>query len=86
MLLIRIIQGWFYYFFRNEKVESIAAKRIPICLKCPHSKFYSWEKEWKHKDLGHPKNPDDVYCSKCLSCPISKKVRSPKEKCPIKKW
>lgn len=86
MFLIRIIQGWYYYFIRNKKVEDVAATRIPICLACPHSKFYSWEDKWKHTDLGHTKKPDDVYCSKCLRCPISKKVRSPKEKCPIGKW
>jgi hypothetical protein len=86
MILIRIIQGWFYYFFKSRNIENIAANRISICVQCKYSKFYSWEDEWKHKDLGYPKNPNDIYCSKCLRCPISKKTRSPKEKCPVGHW
>lgn len=86
MLLFRIIQGWFYYFFRSKRVESLATKREQHCLTCIHAKFYAWEDEWKHKDLGYPKKADDLYCTKCMKCPISKKIRSPREKCPVGKW
>jgi len=86
MILFRILQGWFYFFFRNKNVEQIAKKRITICLSCSHSKFFNWRNQWEHNELGKPKTSNNIYCSKCWNCPISKKVRSPKEKCPLGRW
>ena len=85
MKLIFILQGWFYYLFKNKKVEKLAANRIYKCLQCPHSKFYNQIDQWKHETLKFPKTPGSTYCTKC-NCPISKKTRSPKDKCPIGKW
>jgi hypothetical protein len=85
-MLFRILQGWFYYFFRNKKVEEVAKKRILFCLNCKYLKWYRKRDQWLYQDHGMPMNPNKVYCSKCMGCPISKKIRSPKERCPIKKW
>lgn len=84
--LIRILQGWFYYFFRTPRTENLASKRILFCLNCKHMKWYSGYDKWQQQEFNTPINPNKVYCSKCSGCPISKKIRSPKEKCPIKKW
>lgn len=83
--LFRIMQGWFFYFFKSEKIENVAIKRSSICLDCPYADFYFAIEKWKHRDLGVPKNINKMFCSKC-GCPLSKKIRSPKETCPMKKW
>lgn len=85
MILIRIIQGWFYYFFKNEKIEQVASKRSTICLSCPKAQFYSATESWNHHQFNTPKDPNKMFCFEC-GCPISKKIRSPKETCPLKKW
>ncbi len=85
-MLLRILQGWFYYFFRTPRVEELARKRILHCLNCKHMKWYSAYEKWLHQDHNKPINPNNVFCGKCKGCPISKKIRSPKEKCPVGKW
>lgn len=84
--LLIILQGWFFYFFRNKKVESKAMFRKKICLECEHSKFYNNIRMWEHIEFKKPKTESNTYCTKCSNCPIAKKIRSPKEKCPIGKW
>lgn len=83
---LNIIAGWFYFFFTNESVEKIAVKRIRHCMNCRHAKFDDGIEAWKHFDLGYPKNPNKMVCSLCKRCPISKKVRAPKERCPDNRW
>ena len=81
-MIKEILNGWKNYLIEDPVIEEVAEKRASVCKICTHlkkGKFTSMLKDYKlHEIEGH-------YCDKC-KCPLSAKVRSQNEKCPIDKW
>lgn len=83
LVLSNIIAGWTNLAFTDPKVEELAKKRADICASCPFATFVGGlntivvdNKTTQIRGLK---------CSKC-GCPLSAKVRSPHDSCPINKW
>ena len=76
-----IIEGWDLY-IRGEVPEFTLARK-EICIKCPFAVMGTYEK-WmpEKKEL---KEIQGLKCGKC-KCPLSTKLRSENEKCPINNW
>ena len=76
-----IVNGWKNLFFKDDKIELIAEQRAKICVNCKYAK--------QNKLLIFVN--DDIQevqgyeCTKC-KCPLSAKLRSENEKCPLKLW
>lgn len=75
-----IINGWKSY-LKNEN-NSLAIERSKICEKCPEAMIGTYENFMPDETL---KNVKGLKCNQC-GCPLSAKLRSTKEKCPIGKW
>jgi len=85
MKLSNILNGWHNFLSKSEVSERLASKRAMECIGCPHAK----------KEMLTAFIKDDLVeiegyaCTKChpiLHCPLSAKLRSLNEKCPIDKW
>ena len=79
--LSNIINGWVNYVFPKKEVETLAKVRAKICAKCTEAKEGNYE---ILKD-GELKEIQGMMCGLC-KCPLSTKLRSEQEKCPIDKW
>lgn len=81
MKINNILQGWANFIDKSEVTEELAFFRANKCSDCPNAK--------KGKLLAFIKDDlkevQGAYCSIC-KCPLSAKVRSINEKCPIDKW
>lgn len=79
--LANIIQGWKNYLFESKDIEDLAIERAHFCAKCPFAE------EGIVPDLIDDRIEDvqGMVCNKCY-CPLSAKLRSPEESCPIGKW
>ncbi|TXK78694.1 hypothetical protein [Mesonia sp. K4-1] len=77
-----ILNGWKNYVVPDAIIDQEAEVRAEICASCPFAKkgkFSAMLRDYKfHEIEGH-------YCGKC-KCPLSPKVRSKNEKCPLNKW
>jgi len=76
------LTGWKNYIITNINTEEIAIKRAKECSDCSYAYLNNIIKMMvvdKIHDI------EGYYCSKC-SCPLSAKIRSVNEKCPIGKW
>jgi hypothetical protein len=76
-----IVQGWGNYVFPRRSVERLAKARAEICSKCPHAV------KGKHEVIrdGRIESLSAMMCKICV-CPLSAKLRSPQERCPIGNW
>lgn len=77
-----ILNGWKNYLVDDPVTEDLAKERAKICAGCPSAKkgkFTAVLKDYKIKEI------EGRYCGECL-CPLSAKVRSKNEKCPLGKW
>jgi hypothetical protein len=79
--LDNIINGWKNFILKSEVTELIAVERAIKCVECRHAKN-GFLTAFINDDLKQIKG---VYCEKC-KCPLSAKLRSENEKCPIGKW
>lgn len=79
--LSSIISGWKNYLWKNVEVERLAAKRAMKCAGCDHAIESKYEVLHDHK----LKEIQGMVCDMCL-CPLSTKLRSEKESCPLEKW
>lgn len=81
MKINNILQGWANFIDKSEVTEELAVLRASKCSDCPNAK--------SGKLLAFIKDDlteiQGAYCSIC-KCPLSAKVRSINEKCPIDKW
>jgi hypothetical protein len=81
--LQNIVNGWYNLAIHNSVVEEVALKRANICAKCPFAEMssgvYTAVIDNKTTQIRGLK------CTKC-GCPLSAKVRSSKDYCPIGKW
>ena len=77
-----ILNGWKNYIIADPVIDQEAKPKAEICSNCKFAKkgkFTAVLRDYKlHEIEGH-------YCSKC-TCPLSAKVRSKNEQCPIGKW
>jgi hypothetical protein len=81
--LQNIVNGWYNLTIKNAVVEKIAIERANICAKCPFAEMsngiYTTVIDNKTTQIRGLK------CTQC-GCPLSAKVRSSKDYCPIGKW
>ena len=75
-----IISGWRSYL--KSETDILALERASICDKCPEAILGTYEKFMPDETL---KKIQGLKCNQC-SCPLSTKLRSQKEKCPLGKW
>lgn len=80
--IANILNGWKNYVFKNKDIEELAKQRAVICANCDFSKKGSYQQLMPDYSL---KNVKGYKCNKC-GCPLSAKLRSEKETCPINKW
>ena len=76
-----ILNGWSNFIEKSEVTEAIAEVRAEKCAKCSEckeGKLLALIKDDLKEIEGH-------YCSLCY-CPISAKIRSELETCPLSKW
>lgn len=80
--LFNIIHGWKNYVIKNPATELQAEKRAKICAECPHSSQLMLLEVMVRDEI---KEIQGHQCNEC-GCPLSMKVRSKEESCPIDKW
>lgn len=78
--IFNIIQGWKNY-LKNETNANVL-KKSAICEKCPEAIIGTYEKFMPDESL---KEIQGLKCNQC-KCPLSTKLRSKKETCPLGKW
>ena len=81
MQISNILDGWQNYLEKSEVTESLAEHRAVNCLVCPYfkkGKLLAFIKD----DL---KEIEGCYCDLC-KCPLSAKIRSKNETCPLGEW
>lgn len=76
-----IKSGWINIAFLSPTVETVAKKRAEICSDCEFSVKSFWLSALGDK----LEEIQGLKCDQC-GCPISAKIRSIKEFCPLKKW
>lgn len=80
MQISNIIQGWNSYF--KNITESYVFGRALECEQCPEAVIGTYEKFMPDNTL---KKIQGLKCNQC-GCPLSTKLRSKKENCPLGKW
>ena len=78
--IFNIIQGWKNY-LKNE-TDTNVLKKSAICENCPEAIIGTYEKFMPDESL---KEIQGLKCDKC-KCPLSTKLRSENETCPLGKW
>jgi hypothetical protein len=81
MQISNILNGWQNFLAKSEVTESLAEHRAVNCLVCPYlkkGKLLAFIKDDLKEIEGH-------YCDLC-KCPLSAKIRSEKETCPLNEW
>jgi hypothetical protein len=76
-----ILNGWQNFIDKSEVTETLAKERAEFCSKCTQAKsgkILSFINDDLKEIKGH-------YCNLCR-CPLSAKLRSKNETCPINKW
>ena len=81
MQISNILNGWQNFITKSEVSEKLAKERAAECAQCPHAK--------KGKLLAFIKDDlkeiESEYCDIC-KCPLSAKLRSELETCPLDLW
>lgn len=81
MKIKNILNGWHNFIDKSEVTEAMAEKRALQCVKCSEckeGKLLALIKDDLKEIQGH-------YCALCY-CPVSPKIRSELETCPLNKW
>jgi hypothetical protein len=81
MQISNILNGWQNFLAKSEVTESLAEHRAVNCLVCPYlkkGKLLAFIKDDLKEIEGH-------YCDIC-KCPLSAKIRSKNETCPLGEW
>jgi hypothetical protein len=81
MNISNILNGWQNFLNKSEVSESLAKERAEKCNDCEHAK-HGTITAFINDDL---KEIQGSYCNLC-KCPLSAKIRSKNEICPIQKW
>lgn len=79
--LHNILNGFKNYIFEDKAVESLAKARAIECAKCPKA-------VWGMIPMMFEDEIEEIKGLKCdwCECPLSTKLRSVDEKCPMEKW
>lgn len=77
---MNIISGWKNLFYGLN--TELARTRADHCTKCDHAKVGTWEKLINDDQIIEISG---LKCDIC-KCPLSAKLRSTDEKCPINLW
>lgn len=75
-----ILEGWARYLGGDATKEE--NRRASICKECPSAVVGTFEKLLPDFSL---KEVRGLKCNEC-GCPLSTKIRSTNEKCPLGKW
>ena len=81
MNISNILNGWQNFLSKSEVTEERAKGRANRCSDCEHAKhgkLIAFIKDELTEVQGS-------YCNLC-KCPLSAKIRSEKESCPIQEW
>ena len=78
--IFNIGKSWISYIKGETNLKTLG--RATICKKCPNAIIGTYEKFMPDETL---KEIQGLKCNLC-KCPLSTKLRSKKEKCPIGKW
>lgn len=76
------LNGWSNFMKKSEVIEQVAVGRALFCIDCPSAKYSKTIKAFVNDDL---KEIEGFVCGEC-KCPLSAKLRSENEKCPLGKW
>jgi hypothetical protein len=76
-----ILEGWTNFMVKSEVTEHLAGERAKHCSVCPHAKDRMLL-SFLNDEL---KEIQGMGCNIC-GCPISAKIRSINEKCPLGLW
>jgi hypothetical protein len=77
----KILNGWQNFLSKSEVTEQLAKERAGKCKECEHARHGALTAFIKDELT----EIQGSYCNLC-KCPLSAKIRSEKEKCPIQKW
>ncbi len=81
-MIKNILNGWKNYLVDDPLNNEEAKVRAEICAVCPEAKegkFTAVLKDYRLHEI------EGKYCGVC-KCPLSAKVRSENESCPLNKW
>ena len=83
LILSNIIDGWTNLMIPNQVSENLAMVRAKICSECPHAIMDTAV----HTIVvdNKTKNIRGLRCDEC-GCPLSAKIRSSADRCPLGKW
>lgn len=76
-----ILNGWQNFIAKSEVTELEAVERAKHCIECVELK----EGRLLNLIKDDLKEIEGFYCGVCY-CPLSAKLRSKNETCPLKKW
>lgn len=73
-----ILSGWKHYLFTEPKIERMAQRRAEFCRHCQYNKLSTID------IITDKKIPElsGRHCGECM-CPLSTKLRSKFEECPL---
>jgi len=77
-----ILEGWHNFIFKSEVTEQLKKERAKHCIDCKHKKFSKTLKAFIKDDVVEV---EGFRCNKC-KCPLSAKLLSKNENCPLKLW
>ena len=83
--LKNILDGWTNYAFESIEIESMAKSRASQCAECELA-VYGLVASLINDEI---KEITGLVCNGCstnIKCPLSGKLRSPNESCPLSKW
>lgn len=76
-----IYNGWSNY-IRSDELSPEELNRAIICRECPQKKYSAAIKALVKDEV---KDVEGFICNEC-KCPLSAKIRSKNNKCPLNKW
>ena len=82
MNIKNILNGWENFLSKSEVTEKLASDRALECIGCEYAKHSKAIEVFVKDDF---KEIEGYVCDLC-KCPISAKIRSVNETCPISKW
>lgn len=86
MKISNILDGWKNFISKSEVTEKLASDRALECIGCEHAKFSKSIEIFVKDDFKEIEGYVCMGCDGPIKCPLSAKIRSINEQCPIGKW
>jgi hypothetical protein len=80
-----ILEGWTNYAFESKEIESMAKARASQCANCELA-VYGLVASLVDDEIKEIKGLVCNGCETNIKCPLSAKLRSPNEYCPLNLW